>query len=232
MCGRYVITTAPEAIRRLFATVGFPPNFPPHYNAAPGQDLPVIRLHPETGERILGLLRWGLIPYWSKDPKIAWKCINARGESVKTTSAFRDAYKSRRCLVPAEAFFEWKADGKAKQPYAIALRSREPFAFAGLWENWKDPKTNEWLRTFTILTTQPNELVAPLHDRMPVMLAPESYDRWLGQEPDPAELIRSYPADEMITWPVSVRVNTPKNDDPAILDRVEDALGAATSMRS
>jgi putative SOS response-associated peptidase YedK len=126
--------------------------------------------------------------------------------------------------VPADAFFEWKANGKAKQPYAIALRSREAFAFAGLWENWKDPKTNEWLRTFTILTTEPNELVAPLHERMPVILAPESYDRWLGNEPDPAELIRPYPTDEMITWPVSVRVNTPKNDDPAILDRVEMSL--------
>ena len=223
MCGRYVITTAPEAIRRWFATAGFPANFPPHYNAAPGQDLPVIQLQPETGERVLGVLRWGLIPYWSKDPKIAWKCINARGETVKITSAFRSAYQSRRCLVPAEAFFEWKKNGKTKQPYAIALRTRELFAFAGLWENWKDPKTDEWLRTFTILTTQPNELVAPLHDRMPVILAPESYDRWLGGEPDPTELIRPCPADEMITWPVSVRVNTPKNDDSAILDRVVEA---------
>src|SRR3984893_16819879 len=104
MCGRYAITTAPETILRLFRIAGAAPNLPPHYNAAPGQDLPVIRLHPETGDRILGLLRWGLIPYWSKDPKIAWKCINARGETIKTTSAFRNAYQSRRCLVPADAF--------------------------------------------------------------------------------------------------------------------------------
>jgi putative SOS response-associated peptidase YedK len=229
MCGRYVITTAPEAIRQLFGTAGFPPNFPPHYNAAPGQDLPVVRLHPETGDRVLGLLRWGLIPYWSKDPKIAWRCINARGETAKTTPAFRDAYKSRRCLVPAEAFFEWRAEGKTKQPYAIAMRTRESFAFAGLWENWKDPKTSEWLRTFTILTTQPNELVTPLHDRMPVILSSEGYDQWLGKETDPSDLIRPYPADEMMTWPVSRRVNTPKNDDPTILDRVEDGLGAASA---
>jgi putative SOS response-associated peptidase YedK len=156
-------------------------NFPAHYNAAPGQDLPVIRLHPETGHRVLGLLRWGLIPYWSKDPKIAWRCINARGETVKTTSAFRSAYQSRRCLVPADAFYAWKASG----------------------------------------ASQPNELVAPLHDRMPVILAPEDYARWLSTEHDPADLIRPYPADQMITWPVSTRVNTPKNDDAEILDRVQ-----------
>jgi putative SOS response-associated peptidase YedK len=221
MCGRYVITTAPQAIRQWFAIHGTLPNFPPHYNAAPGQDLPVIRRHPESGERVLGLLRWGLIPYWSKDPKIAWRCINARGETVKTTPAFRSAYESRRCLVPADAFFEWKANGRAKRPYAIALRTREPFAFAGLWENWKDPKTNDWLRTFTIVTTTPNELVASLHDRMPVIPAPESYDRWLGGEPDPADLIRPYPAEEMVTWSISTRVNKAENDDPAILDRVE-----------
>jgi hypothetical protein len=139
-----------------------------------------IRLHRETGERVLGTLRWGLIPYWSKDPKIAWKTINARGEKVATTPTFRDAYKRRRCLVPADAFYEWKANGKTKQPYAIAMRDRQPFAFAGLWENWKDPKTEDWLRTFTILTTSPNEVVGPLHDRMPVILAPGDYDHAPG----------------------------------------------------
>ncbi len=108
---------------------------------------------------------------------------------MKTAPAFRSAYKSRRCLVPANAFYEWKANGKRKQPYAIAMRDRGPFAFAGLWENWKDP-SDQWLRTFTILTTKPNELVAPIHDRMPVVLAPADYDRWLGDEPDPAGLCR------------------------------------------
>src|SRR6266566_263289 len=198
MCGRYAITSAPEAIRRLFQVSGPTPNFAPHYNVAPGQELPVIRLHPATGERVLGTLRWGLIPYLSKDPKIAWKCINARGETVKTTPAFRAAYRSRRCLVPADAFYEWKANGKAKQPYAIAMRDRQPFAFAGLWENWKDPTSAEWVRTFTIITTAPNEVVAPLHDRMPVILARSDYDRWLGDEADPALLIRPYPPDEMV----------------------------------
>lgn len=221
MCGRYAVTTAPEAISRWFKITGTPLNFPPHYNAAPGQDLPVIRLHPETGERVLGLIRWGLIPYWSKDPKIAWRCINARGEGVKTAPAFRDAYRRRRCLVPADAFYEWKKLGKTKQPYAIALRDRNPFALAGLWENWKDPATGEWLRTFTVLTTKPNEVVAPLHDRMPVILASSDYDRWIGDEPDPGDLIGPYPGEQMVTWPVSTRVNKPENDDAAILERIE-----------
>jgi len=181
----------------------------------------VIRLHPESAERVLGTIRWGLIPYWSKDPKIGWKCINARGERVKTTPAFRDAYKSRRCLVPADAFYEWRANGKTKQPYAIAMRDRQPFAFAGLWENWKDPKTQEWIRTFTILTTPPNEVVAPLHDRMPLILPAKEYDQWLDTNCDPAPLIRPYPPHDMVTWPVSTRVNKPENDDPAVLDRIE-----------
>jgi putative SOS response-associated peptidase YedK len=219
MCGRYAITTAPEAIRRLFQVPGPTPNFAPHYNAAPGQELPVIRLHPETGERVLGTLRWGLVPYWSMDPKIAWKCINARGERVKIAPAFRSAYKARRCLVPADAFYEWTANGKAKQPCAIALRDRKPFAFAGLWENWKEPARQEWV--YTILTTTPNEVVAPLHDRMPVIVAPGDYDEWLDTGRDPTSVIRPYPPDEMVSWPVSTRANTPKNDDPAILECVE-----------
>jgi putative SOS response-associated peptidase YedK len=188
-----------------------------------GQDLPVVRLHPESGDRVLGMLRWGLIPYWSKDPKIAWKCVNARGETVKTAPAFRGAYRARHCLVPADAFYEWKANGKKKQPYAIAMRERHPFAFAGLWENWKDPTSDEWVRTFTILTTKPNEVLAPLHDRMPVVLEPDDYDRWLDTEFEPASLIRPYPIDEMVTWPVSTRVNKPENDDPGILNRVATA---------
>jgi putative SOS response-associated peptidase YedK len=140
---------------------------------------------------------------------------------VKTTPAFRDAYKARRCLVPADAFYEWKANGKAKPPYAIAMRDRHPFAFAGLWENWKDPTSSEWVRTFTILTTKPNEVVAPLHDRMPVILAPDDYDRWLDTNVDPASLIRPYPIDDIVTWPVSTRVSKPENDDAHILGRVE-----------
>jgi putative SOS response-associated peptidase YedK len=122
--------------------------------------------------------------------------------------------------VPADAFYEWKTNGKTKQPYAIAMRDRQPFAFAGLWENWKDPKSEDWLRTFTILTTSPNDVVAPLHDRMPVILAPGHYDQWLDTSRDPAALIRPYTGDDLVTWPVSTRVNKPENDDPAILERI------------
>jgi putative SOS response-associated peptidase YedK len=122
--------------------------------------------------------------------------------------------------VPADAFYEWKANGKTKQPYAIAMRGRKPFALAGLWENWKEPTSDQWIRTFTILTTTPHEIVVPLHDRMPVILASTDYDRWLGEEPDPAPLIRPYSPNEMVTWPISTRVNNPDNDDAAILDRV------------
>jgi putative SOS response-associated peptidase YedK len=168
MCGRYAITTAPEAIRRLFGITGPTPNFAAHYNAAPGLELPVVRRDPKSGERVLSPLLWGLIPYWAKDRKIAWRTINARGETVKTAAAFKSAYVKRRCLVPADAFYEWKKIGKGKQPYAIAMRDRQPFALAGLWENWKDQASGQWVRTFTILTTAPNALVAPLHDRMPV----------------------------------------------------------------
>lgn len=125
------------------------------------------------------------------------------------------------CLVPADAFYEWKANGRAKQHYAVAMRHRQPFAVAGLWENCKDPESGNWLRTFTILTTKPNEVVAPPHDRRPVILQTADYDRWLGDEADPADLIRPYPADDMVSGPVSTRVNKPENDDAAILDRVE-----------
>jgi putative SOS response-associated peptidase YedK len=223
MCGRYAITTAPEAIRRLFGITGPTPNFAAHYNAAPGLELPVVRRDPKSGERVLSPLLWGLIPYWAKDRKIAWRTINARGETVKTAAAFKSAYVKRRCLVPADAFYEWKKIGKGKQPYAIAMRDRQPFAFAGLWENWKDPASGQWVRTFTILTTAPNALVAPLHDRMPVILTPADYERWLGEEPDPADLIRPYPPDAMAAWPVSTRVNKADNDDAAILEPVEAA---------
>jgi putative SOS response-associated peptidase YedK len=223
MCGRYAITTAPEAIRRLFGITGPTPNFAAHYNAAPGLELPVVRRDPKSGERVLSPLLWGLIPYWAKDRKIAWRTINARGETAKTAAAFKSAYVKRRCLVPADAFYEWKKIGKGKQPYAIAMRERQPFAFAGLWENWKDQTSGQWVRTFTILTTAPNALVVPLHDRMPVILGAGDYARWLGEEPDPVDLIRPYPADDMTAWPVSTRVNKADNDDAAILEPVEAA---------
>jgi putative SOS response-associated peptidase YedK len=222
MCGRYSVTTAPEAIARLFRVTGPLPNLPARYNAAPGQDLPVIRRHPETGEWRLDLLRWGLIPHWAKDRKIAWRCINARSENIARTTAFRDAYRKRRCLVPIDNFFEWKAikGQKAKQPFAIGMRDRSPFGLAGVWENWRDPETDHWLRTFAIVTTDSNDLVAQIHDRMPAILAPRDFERWLGDEADPHDLLQPFPSEPMRMWPISIRVNKPENDDAGILDEV------------
>jgi putative SOS response-associated peptidase YedK len=196
------------------------PNAPPHYNGAPGQDYLIARSHPETKDTTLDLIRWGLLPSWAKDQKIAWKLINARAETVATASAFRKAFAKRRCLVPGDGFYEWKKVGKEKRPYLIAMADGEPFTFAGLWENWKDPSSGEWIRTFTIITTEANDLVRELHDRMPVVIGPDERDRWLNG-PDPQELLKSYPSDRMMMWPVSMRVNTPKNDDPTLLERVE-----------
>ena len=149
--------------------------------------------------------------------KIGYKTINARGETLATTPAFRDVFKKRRCLVIADAFYEWqKLEGGKKQPYAISMKGTGLFAFAGPWEGWKDP-TGQWLRTFTIVTTTPNELVAPIHDRMPAILPPEHYAQWLD-EPNPQDLIARFPAHAMMAWQVSARIGDPKNDDPAVLD--------------
>ena len=174
-------------------------------------------------------LRWGLIPYWCKDPAGGRKPINAKCETVRNLLTFRDAYCKRRCIVPVDGFFEWKAikGQKAKQPYAIAMKDGTAFGLAGIWENWKEPASGEWLRTFAIITTDANELVANIHDRMPVILAPSDYVRWLSDEPDPRGLMRQFPADLMRMWPISTRVNKPENDDPSILEPIELPAGAA-----
>lgn len=192
----------------------------PRYNGSPGQEHYVIREHPETHVYSLDRLWWGLIPHWVKDEDGGRKPINAKAETITSLPSFRDAYKKRRCLVPIDNFFEWKAiKGASKQPYAIAMKSGEPFALAGIWENWKRPETEEWVRTFAIITTDANDLMRPIHDRMPVILAPADYARWLSpDEPDPRDLLRPYPSEPMTMWPISTRVNKPANDDPGILD--------------
>lgn len=217
MCGRYSITSPPEAMRRLF---GYEenPNLQPRYNVAPTQVAPVVRLNAH-GLRELALLRWGLIPSWAKDAKISASLINARAETVAEKPSFRAAFKKRRCLVPADGYYEWRAEGKLKQPYRIALAGGGQgggglFAMAGLWESWR-PGTAEALETFTILTTAANEHLAELHDRMPVILDAADYDAWLGAR-DPhiaVALLRPYPAERMTYYAVSRRVNSPKFDD-------------------
>jgi len=222
MCGRFFQYRSPQEYAEalgLAVPEGNLPNVPARYNGAPGQDFLVVRRHPDTGGAVLGSLRWGLVPSWAKDEKIAWRLINARAETVATTNAFRAAYRQRRCLVPADGFFEWKRLGpKEKQPYAVGMEDLEPFTMAGLWENWKAPD-GEWLRTFAIVTTENNELLADLHDRMPVIVAPADRERWLAGD-DPADLLRSPPSEGMAKWPVSTEVNSPRHNHPGLLQRV------------
>jgi putative SOS response-associated peptidase YedK len=160
-----------------------------------------------------------LIPYWAKDPKIAYKTINARVETVDTAPSYREAFKRRRCLIPADSFYEWKRVVGGKIPYAIGMKDDAPFVFAGLWEGWKDPATDEWLRTCTIITGEPNELVAQIHTRMPVILPEEDHAKWLGETEagDLKELLKPFPANQMRIWAISQRVNSSRNNDPDIV---------------
>ena len=202
-------------------------NVPPRYNGAPGQDLWVIRRNPDAGERSLDLLRWGLIPHFFADrPKPP--PINARAETVDQKPMFRRAFAKRRCIVPIDGFFEWRSvAGGAKQPFAIAMADRTPFGLAGLWENWRDPASGEAVRTFCILTTRANALMQPIHDRMPVILPPSAYEPWLAGEPVPPDIFDPYPAEPMTLWPVSTRVNAPKNDDPGVIAPMVQADASA-----
>lgn len=191
------------------------------YNGAPSQDFWVIRRHPETGAYHRDRLIWGLVPYWCKDPKGGRKPINAKCETVATLPTFRSAYAKRRCLVPVDSFFEWRKakPPQAKQPYAIAMNDGSPFALAGIWENWKHPETGVYVRTFCVFTCPANDLVATIHDRMPVILPREVYDRWLSPlEADPRDLLVPFPAERLRIWAISARVNAPANDDPGILE--------------
>lgn len=196
-------------------------NIPRRYNGAPGQELLVIRQNHRTGERALDLLKWGLIPHWSKEPKPKLLPINARAETVATAPMFADAYARRRCIVPVDGYYEWQASGRSKQPYAIAMKDRAPFGLAGLWENRKDPASGEWVRTFAILTVPANPLLAAIHDRMPVILRPSDYERWLGTESDPRDLLVPYPAEPMTMWPVSARVNAVRDDEAGLMEPTE-----------
>jgi putative SOS response-associated peptidase YedK len=226
MCGRVIQSSTPFRLAIVegldVRDSGFH-NYPPRWNGAPSQELLVIRRNHHTGELSLDPLRWGLVPYWCEDPRGGRKPINAKCETVRALPTFRDAYCRRRSILPVDGFFEWKAikGQKTKQPYAIGMKDGSPFGLGGLWENWKDPASGEWVRTFAIITTDANELVAEIHDRMPLILAPGDYVRWLGEEPDPSDLMRPSPAEPMRMWPISTRVNKPENDDPSIVEPIE-----------
>ncbi|MFM9847976.1 MAG: SOS response-associated peptidase [Hyphomicrobiaceae bacterium] len=170
-------------------------------------------------------MTWGLIPYWCKDQSGGRKPINAKAETVASLPSFRDAYQRRRCILPIDNFFEWKAvkGQRTKQPYAIAMKNGEPFALAAIWERWRRPGSDEWVRTFCILTCPANDLVSAVHDRMPVIAPVTAYDRWLSNiEPDPRDLLVPYPSEPMAMWPISTRANKPENDDAAIVERVDE----------
>jgi putative SOS response-associated peptidase YedK len=213
VCGRYTLRKPAGEIAEAY-DVPEVFEFPPRFNIAPSQDVPVVRLGPERAGRELGLLHWGLVPSWADDPAIGNRMINARAETVAEKPAFRHAFKSKRCLVVADAFYEWaKRDGR-KQPYLIHLKDDRPFAFAGLWESWN--KGGEPIQSCTIITTEANELMAPIHDRMPVIVPRSAYDLWLDPAvKDPQRLqalLVPFPAGEMDAYPVSTLVNRPAND--------------------
>src|SRR6185503_11995697 len=221
MCGRYAITTAPEAIRQLF---GYPeqPNFPARYNIAPTQPVPIVRM--VEGKRQFALVRWGLIPAWVKDPRGFSLLMNARGESVLEKPAFRNAMKRRRCLFPADGFYEWKRDGATKRPYFVRLKSGEPMAFAGLWESWMGPNGEEQ-ETAAIVTTNASRSIAHIHDRMPVIVPPEAFDFWLDPKVD-AEMATAViqPAKDALldAYEVSSAVNRTANDAPELLEPLRE----------
>jgi len=221
MCGRYSLIVDASVLAGVFE-VEFPSGFLPRFNIAPTQKAPILR-RAEGSERTWDEVRWGLVPPWAKD--IGWgsRMINARGETVAEKPAFRSAVKRRRCLVPADGFFEWVKGPADKQPHYIQFTDGRPFAFAGLWERWT--KGAEPLDTFTIITTVPNDLVAPLHDRMPVILPPSLFDEWLAPGALEAsrlkDLLVPHPAEAMEVFPVDTYVNSPANDDEGCLRRVD-----------
>jgi putative SOS response-associated peptidase YedK len=230
MCGRVIQSSGPlryAIVDGMNVRDSRVHNYPARWNAAPSQELLVIRRNHKTGEVSLDPLRWGLIPYWSKDPAGGRKPINAKRETVHDLPTFRDAYRKRRCIVPVDGFFVEGHQGAEGQTAVCHCQDGAPFGIAGIWENWKQPASGEWIRTFAVITTDANELVADIHDRMPVILAPGDYARWLGDEPDPGELMRPFPADLMRMWPISTRVNKPENDDPSIVEPIELAPDAA-----
>ena len=222
MCGRFVLSLTAVELQLALPWLTVPAQLIPRYNIAPGQPVAVV---PNDGRHRVDLFNWGLIPSWAQDEKIGYRLINARAETLADKPSFRSAFRRRRCLIPADGFYEWQtaSAAKTKIPMLIRLRSGEPFAFAGLWEEWHATDGSQIL-SCTIITTTPNELLAPIHNRMPVIVPPAAYEQWL----DPAEqrpqslqpLLAPYPAEQMEAHAVSREVNSPKNDYPALLEPV------------
>ena len=218
MCGRFTLSQPVEAIASTFQ-LPIIPELAPRYNIAPTQ--PVATILSAGDRRQFQMLRWGLIPSWAKDPVIGNKLINARAETVAEKPSFRSAFRHRRCLVIADGFYEWRRQDGKKQPFYFRLQDAQPFAFAGLWEHWQD-SMGEVIDSCTIITTEANEILQPIHDRMPVILNPKDYDLWLDPTLDKIEqlqqLLQSYSSTEMTSYPVSTKVNKPTNDTPELIN--------------
>lgn len=218
MCGRFSLG-ATIRVAQVFDLPDWPET-PPRYNIAPGQQAPAVVQNRETGDREWHPMRWGLVPFWATDPRMGHRLINARAETLATAPAFRAPLREHRCLVLADGFYEWKRQGRQAEPWYIRMRDGRPFAFAGLWDRWRDADTTP-LETCTIVTTTANELVGRIHDRMPVILPPAAVGLWL----DPASqdirslqaVLRPCSADDMVAYPVSAQVNRPANDSPALI---------------
>ncbi|NGQ94988.1 SOS response-associated peptidase [Brevibacillus sp. SYP-B805] len=221
MCGRFSLFADPLMFMSEFQIDSLPFDWHPRYNIAPGQMIPAIIA--DGGKRRVGQLRWGLVPSWAKDEKIGYSMINARAETLTAKPAFRRLFERKRCLIPADGFYEWKQMDRGKQPMRITMRNGEPFGFAGLYDTWIAPDGRK-VSTCTIITTQPNELVADIHDRMPVILRREDRSLWLDRDHFDANLLKSllapYDASEMRAYPVSAIVGNPKNDVPECIQEV------------
>ena len=236
MCGRFTLSQSESVIAEAFE-LSEVPTLEPRYNIAPTQLVPTV-VHPkvsaqspgESEQRQFLSLRWGLIPSWAKDPAIGARLINARSETVTEKPSFRAAFRQRRCLVLADGFYEWQRQERKKQPFYFRLQDGQPFAFAGLWERWKAPN-GEAMESCTILTTEANELLRPIHDRMPVILDPKDYELWLDpevQKPEPLQqLLRPYRSEAMTTYPVSTQVNNPTNNSPECITELLNSPAAA-----
>src|SRR5262245_54175565 len=223
MCGRYAITSSPEALRALLAYLDLP-NFPPRWNVAPTQPVPIVRV--DQGQRRFALVRWGLIPSWVKDPKQVSLVFNARAEAVNDRPAFQNAMKRRRCLLPADGFYEWKKEGDISRPHFVRRRDRVPFAFAGLWESWMGPNGEE-MESATIITTNANRLLRTIHERMPVIIAPDAFGLWLDTANvdalTAAALLTPAPEDLLEAYEISTAVNRVANDSAKLIEPVTEA---------
>ena len=219
MCGRYALHGPISRRRHEHVWLAALETFEPRYNVAPSDTMPIVRL--ADGVPKVVAARWGLVPFWARDVKIGFKTINARAETVATKPAFREAYRRRRCLVPASGYYEWQAGASGKQPYYFTRSQGAPLAFAGLWEEWRSP-TGDRLTSYTIVVCAPNPVTAAVHDRMPVILGDHDWERWLGGS-HVDDLLKPLPAEDLQCWPVSTRVNTARNDDPSLILPLDQA---------